>query len=259
LRGGDATVSSSVSVLEDGMEAVSVGVVIAFTAGLLSFLTPCVLPLVPSYVTFVTGLRLEEVPHARRHTLVHAALFILGFSLIFLALGATATALGRLLVVHRLWLTRVGGLLVILFALHLLGAFNLRFLARERRVHLTDKPLGYLGSVLVGIAFGAGWSPCLGPILGGILTYTASQAELGRGMVLLGSYSLGLAVPFLLAALAVDRFLAFFQRFRSKLVWVDRAAGVLLLVVGILMLTDYFSTLSGFLQTLTPSALRNRI
>ena len=241
------------------MESVSLGVLISFTAGLLSFLSPCVLPLIPSYVTFVTGLSLEDVQHSRKIALIHALLFVAGFSLIFLALGATATAVGRLLLVNRLWLSRVGGVLVIMLGLYLLGAFNMRFLARERRIQITDKPLGYLGSLFVGIAFGAGWSPCIGPILGGILTYTATQAELGRGLVLLGAYSLGLAIPFLLAAVAVERFIAIVQRFRSKLIWVDRVAGALLVLVGVLMLTSYLTVLTSYLQGLTPAALRSRL
>jgi cytochrome c-type biogenesis protein len=241
------------------MEVVSLGVLISFTAGLLSFLSPCVLPLIPSYVTFVTGLTLEDVQHSRKTALVHALLFVFGFTLIFLALGATATAVGRLLVVHRLWISRIGGLLVILLGLYLLGAFNMRFLSRERRIQITDKPLGYLGTVLVGIAFGAGWSPCIGPILGGILTYTATQSELRRGLVLLLAYSLGLAIPFLLAAVAVERFLAFFARFRSKLAWVDRVAGALLIVVGVLMMTNYLTILNGYLQGITPTVLRSRL
>ena len=241
------------------MEAVSLGVVISFTAGLLSFLSPCVLPLIPSYVTFVTGLSLEDVQRSRKTALVHSLLFVAGFSLIFLALGATATAVGRLLLVHRQWISRVGGALVVLLGLYLLGAFNMRFLARERRFHISDKPLGYLGTLLVGIAFGAGWSPCIGPILGGILTYTATQAELQHGLVLLGAYSLGLAIPFVIAAVAVERFIAVFQRYRSRLIWVDRIAGVLLIVVGVLMLTNYMTALSGYLQGLTPSALRSRL
>ncbi len=241
------------------MEGVSLGVLISFTAGLLSFLSPCVLPLIPSYVTFVTGLSLEDLPRARKTALVHAVLFVVGFSLIFLALGATATALGRLLLLHRVWISRVGGLLVVLLGLYLLGAFNMRLLARERRFQITDKPAGYLGSVLVGVAFGAGWSPCIGPILGGILTYTATQSELRRGLLLLGAYALGLAIPFLVAAVAVDRFISAFQRFRTKMIWVDRFAGVLLIVVGVLMMTNYLVVLTGYLQGLTPAALRERL
>lgn len=242
------------------MDATSTfGVAIAFTAGLLSFLSPCVLPLVPSYVTFITGMSLEDVQQARRSALVHALLFILGFTLIFLALGAGATLLGRVLLAYRDWISRVGGVLVIVFGLYLLGVFNIGAFARERRFHLADKPVGYLGTVLVGIAFGAGWTPCIGPILGTILTYAASEADMSRGLQLLGAYSFGLAVPFLLAALLVQHFLAFFGRIKRQLVWVSRAAGVLMIAVGLLMVTNYFTILASYLQALTPEFLRSRI
>ena len=231
----------------------------AFGAGLLSFLSPCVLPLVPSYVTFITGLSLEDVQKARRVALVHSVLFVVGFSLIFLALGATATVLGRVLLVHRVWLSRVGGALVILFGLYTLGALNIGAFARERRVHLADKPVGYLGTVLVGVAFGAGWTPCIGPILGSILIYTSSTADLGRGLLLLTAYSLGLAVPFVGAALAVNHFVSAFARFRRHLAWVSRVSGVLLIAVGLLLVTNYFSILASYLQALTPEAIRSRI
>src|SRR6266571_969793 len=173
---------------EDPLDGSVGGVAVSFTAGLLSFLSPCVLPLVPSYVTFVTGMSLEDVPRSRRTALVHALLFVLGFSLIFLGLGASATLLGRVLIAYRLWLARAGGILVLTFGLYLLGAFNLGALARERRVHLTDKPLGYLGTVIVGVAFGAGWSPCIGPVLGSILMFAATQDQLSHGVSLLGAY-----------------------------------------------------------------------
>lgn len=240
-------------------DGVSLGVAIAFSAGLLSFLSPCVLPLIPSYVTFVTGMSLEDVQRSRRTAVVHSLLFILGFTLVFLALGATATVLGRVLLSQRMWIARIGGLLVILFGLYLLGVFNIGAFARERRWHITDKPLGYLGTVVVGIAFGAGWTPCIGPILGGILTYTATQDSLLRGISLLFAYSMGLALPFFLAAVAIERFLGLFQRFRGTMLWANRIAGVMLVLVGLLMMTNYLSVLSGFLQTYTPEALRTRL
>lgn len=237
----------------------SVGVGLAFTAGLLSFLSPCVLPLVPSYVTFVTGLSLEDVQRSRRTALVHALLFVLGFTLIFLAFGATATLLGRLLLAYRVWITRVGGALVLVFGLYLLGVLRIGAFSRERRVHLSDKPLGYLGTVLVGLAFGAGWSPCLGPILASILTYTATQAELTRGLVLLGAYSLGLAVPFVIAAVALERFLASMGHLRRHLHVVSLVAGGLMVLIGLLMMTNYFGALFGALQGLTPAALQRNL
>jgi cytochrome c-type biogenesis protein len=241
------------------VDAGSLGVAISFTAGLLSFLSPCVLPLIPSYVTFVTGLGLEDVQRARRTALVHSLLFTAGFTAVFVSLGATATAFGRLLGYHRIWVGRAGGVLVILLGLYLLGAINVRALATERRIHFADKPLGYLGTAFVGMAFAAGWTPCIGPILGGVLTYTASTANLPRGMVLLLAYSLGLALPFIAAALAVERFIAAFARVRGWLVWTSRVAGALLIAVGILLLTNYLTLLSSALQGLTPEALRSRL
>lgn len=237
----------------------SLGVSISFTAGLLSFLSPCVLPLIPSYVSFITGLSLDDVERSRRVALIHSLLFVTGFTLIFLALGASATVLGRLLFAHREWVERVGGVLVIVLGLYLLGVLNFGALARERRIHFSNKPLGYLGTVFVGMAFAAGWTPCIGPILGAVLTFTASSADLQRGLVLLFAYSLGLAVPFVLAALMIDRFMALFQRYRGALIWTSRLSGVLLIVVGLLMISGSMTLLSTWLQGLTPEFLRNRL
>jgi cytochrome c-type biogenesis protein len=237
----------------------SLGLLVSFSAGLLSFLSPCVLPLVPSYVTFITEMSLEEVRTARRTALVHALLFVLGFSLIFIALGATASVLGRVLFVARAWIARIGGALIIVFGLYLLGAFNVRLLSQDKRVHLSDKPLGYLGTVVVGLAFGAGWTPCIGPILGSILIYSSSTADLHRGLLLLTAYSAGLAIPFIVAALAIDRFLAAFARYRGAMKWVNRVGGVVLIAAGLLLVTNYFTVLAGWLQALTPDALRTRL
>ncbi|HSA56057.1 MAG TPA: cytochrome c biogenesis protein CcdA [Gemmatimonadaceae bacterium] len=241
------------------MDSASIGVAVAFGAGLLSFLSPCVLPLIPSYVTFITGVGLDDLTKARRASLVHGLLFVLGFTLIFLALGAGATALGTTLLRQRDWISRIGGVIIILFGLYLLGVLNIGLLSRERRFHLADKPVGYLGTVFVGMAFGAGWTPCIGPILGSILVYASSQADFGRGMGLLTAYSLGLAVPFLVSALAVERFMAFFQRVRRQLVWVTRGTGVVMVAIGLLMVTNYFTILSTYLQALTPDALLRRL
>jgi cytochrome c-type biogenesis protein len=239
--------------------AATFGLVVAFTAGLLSFLSPCVLPLIPSYVTFITGMSIDEVRGSRGAALTHSLLFIAGFTLIFLALGATATTLGLVLTHYRSWIARVGGALIIVFGLYLLGVFNIRAFARERRVHVADKPVGYVGTLLVGVAFGAGWTPCIGPILGSILIYTSSTADLGRGLLLLTAYSLGLAIPFVAAALAVNRFIDAFARVRRHLAWVSRASGVLLIAIGLLLVTNYFSILASYLQALTPEAIKSRI
>ena len=237
----------------------SIGLAIAFSAGLLSFLSPCVLPLIPSYLTFVTGVGFDDLTRARRSALVHTLLFVLGFTLIFLAMGASATLLGRVLIHYRIWITRLGGVLVIVFGLYLLGVLRVAAFDRERRVHLASKPMGYLGTVLVGFAFGAGWTPCLGPILGAILTYTAAQADLSRGLPLLLAYSMGLAVPFLVAAVAVERFLETVTRLRPHLARVSQVSGALLIVVGLLMMFDYLTVLGTYLQAITPEALRSRL
>jgi cytochrome c-type biogenesis protein len=240
-------------------EPAALGFAVAFAAGLLSFLSPCVLPLVPSYVGFLTGMTLPEVGNRRRVALLHALMFVGGFSLVFILLGASATALGRALNYYQVWLQRVGGVLIIGFGLVCLGVVKAGWLTQERRLHLEHKPVGFLGSALVRMAFGAGWTPCIGPVLGAILGLAATSADLSRGMLLLAVYSAGLAVPFLLAAVAVERFLDWFQRFRKYLPWVMRVSGALLVLVGVLLLTGEFTRLAGWLQSLTPEFLRRQL
>jgi len=237
----------------------TVGLPLAFVAGVLSFLSPCVLPLIPSYVSFITGLSLEDAGQRRWVALGHTLMFVLGFTTIFLLLGASATALGTLLNYHRVWIERIGGALIVVLGLYLLGAFQWGMLARERRFTIQDKPVGYLGSALVGLAFGAGWSPCIGPILGAVLTYTSATATLGQGIVLLLAYSLGLGLPFLIAAIAIDRFFGWFQRYRRFIPTVTRFAGAVLVVVGVLLATGYFTVLAGWLSGLTPEFLKSRL
>jgi len=241
------------------MDPATVTLFVAFTAGLLSFLSPCVLPLVPSYIGFITGLGLEDITRARKTTLLHAVLFVVGFSAIFVLLGAGATLIGQLLTQFKPVIARVGGIMLIALGLWMLGVFQFSALNQERRFHLNDKPLGYLGTILVGVAFGAGWTPCLGPIISGILMIAGSEASVGRGVALLAAYSAGLAVPFLLSAILLERFFSFFQRFRSKLGLVNRISGVLLIVVGVLLLAGWFQTLGGYLERITPDFLRQRI
>lgn len=240
-------------------DASGVSLVVAFAAGVLSFLSPCVLPLVPSYVGFLTGLTLEEMQARRGTALLHAVWFVGGFSVIFIALGATASALGALLLVSQVWIARGGGVLVILFGLYLLGVLRPAFLMRERRVHLARKPLGFAGSAVAGLAFGAAWTPCIGPILGAILTLAATRSSVAQGTGLLAVYAAGLAIPFLATALLLDRFLSWFQRFRRYLAWVERVSGALLVALGLLLVTDKFTILSGYLQSLTPEFLRSRL
>jgi len=240
-------------------EPATLGLFVAFAAGLLSFLSPCVLPLVPSYIGFLTGMSLPEVNSRRRVAVAHAALFVLGFSLVFVLLGASATALGRALNYYQLWLQRLVGLLIIGFGLVCLGVIKVDFLTQERRVHLEHKPVGYLGSGLVGMAFGAGWTPCIGPVLGGILGLAATSGEVSRGMLLLAFYSAGLAVPFLIAAVALESFLGWFQGFRRYLPWVMRVSGALLVFVGLLLVSGEFTRLAGWLQGFTPETLREQL
>lgn len=240
-------------------QPLTIGLALAFGAGLLSFISPCVLPLIPSYLTFVTGVGFDDLGSRRRAAFVHGLLFVLGFTLIFITLGASATVLGRLLLAYRVWITRLGGVLIVLFGLYLLGAIRVAAFDRERRVHLANKPMGYLGSVFVGVTFGAGWTPCLGPILGAILTYTAASADLARGLPLLLAYSLGLAIPFLLAAVAVERFLETVTRLRPHLARISQVSGALLVLVGALMMLDMFTVLGVYLQDITPEALRRRL
>lgn len=243
------------------MNEVEVGFAIAFTAGIFSFLSPCVLPLVPSYLTFVTGMSLEDLEQGvnRKATFVHSTLFVLGFSLIFILLGASASFLGQFFRQYELWIARVGGLIIVVLGLHLAGVFRLTPLLQEKRMHLADKPAGYFGTLGVGMAFGAGWTPCIGPILGAILTYGFSQDTMWAGVGLLSVYSLGLAVPFLLASLALDRFLQTFKRFRHWIPVVEKASGVLLIVLGVLLMTGKFTVLSAYLTRFTPAFILERI
>jgi cytochrome c-type biogenesis protein len=240
-------------------EPAALGIAVAFAAGLLSFLSPCVLPLVPSYIGFLTGMTAPEMSERRRTALLHGLCFVAGFSLVFILLGASATALGRALNYYQLWLQRLGGLLIIAFGLVCLGVIKVDLLTQERRVQLEHKPVGYLGSVLVGMAFGAGWTPCIGPVLGGILGLAATSGEVSRGMLLLAFYSAGLAVPFLIAAVALESFLGWFQGFRRYLPWVMRVSGVLLIFVGLLLVSGEFTRLAGWLQGFTPEALREQL
>jgi cytochrome c-type biogenesis protein len=240
-------------------EPAVLGVLVAFVAGLLSFLSPCVLPLVPSYIGFLTGMTLPVAGGSRRVALLHAFLFVGGFSLVFILLGASATALGRALNYHQIWVQRIGGALIIVFGLVCLGAINTQFLSQDSRVHLEHRPVGYLGSALVGMAFAAGWTPCIGPVLGGILSLAATSVHVERGMLLLAVYSAGLALPFLVAALALQTFLRWFQRFRPLLPWVMRVSGGMLVLVGLLLMTGEFTRLAGWLQSLTPEFLREQL
>jgi len=228
---------------------------LAFTAGILSFLSPCVLPLVPSYLAYVGG-----SGAAKRSVLLrNAALFVVGFSSIFIALGASASALGSLLRSQREALTIGGGVLVILFGLVLLGVIRLPVLMRDTRVQARHDASTPVGAVLLGMAFAAGWTPCIGPVLGGILTLAGASGTLLEGVTMLAVYSAGLAVPFLLAALALDPFLRVSRRLRHWLPWVERGAGGLLVIAGVLMVTGTYTRLNSWLLRFTPDWLYSRL
>lgn len=228
---------------------------LAFLAGVLSFLSPCVLPLVPSYLAFVGG-----SADAKRVVLVRNSLFfILGFSLVFIALGASASALGAALRSNLTLLTTFGGILVIAMGLVMLGVLRLPWVYRDTRPQYRGESRTPWGAMLLGMAFAAGWTPCIGPILGAILTLAGAGGTLAHGVGLLAVYALGLGVPFLLAALLLEPFMRFSQRFRRFLPLVERGAGVLLVIAGLLMLTGTFTRLNSYLIQITPSWLLERL
>ena len=232
----------------------------AFAAGVLSFLSPCVLPLVPSYLGFITGMTLEEMGGRRRLAMMHALLFVFGFGLIFVILGASATALGSALKYYQVWLQRVGGVLIILFGLYALGVFKFALpAAGAAGAPATGSRSATSGRCWWGWRSRRDGRPASGRSWAAILGMAATQGDVGRGMALLGTYSAGLAVPFLVAAWAMESFLDWFQRFRKYLPWVMRASGVLLIFVGLLMVTGEFTRLAGWLQGLTPEFLKGRL
>ncbi len=225
---------------------------LAFLAGFVSFLSPCVLPVVPSYLAFVSGLTFGDLSHrpapgVRRAAAVHSILFVLGFSLVFMTMGLVATALGQVVSGALPWMTRAGGGVMILFGLYLMGLLPVPALAVERRLHMERKPVGALGSLLVGIAFGAGWTPCIGPILGSILLYAGLEATMAEGTLLLAVYAMGMGVPFVGASVALNWFLAGSEAARSWLKPLQRGAGTVLVAIGVLMVTGHFTTLTAFL------------
>jgi cytochrome c-type biogenesis protein len=234
--------------------AENVSLLVALSAGLLSFLSPCVLPLIPSYMAFITGVSIEELSRkenlkqVRKKVILSSLFFILGFSIIFITLGASATFIGKFLSKNIRWVEIIGGAIIILMGLHFAGIFRIRFLDRERAIHLKKKPLGLLGTLLVGMAFGAGWTPCVGPILGSILTLAATTQSVLKGIVLLAVYSAGLGIPFFIAGLILHKFFEYFQSIRKYFRAIEIGGGILLIIVGLALVAGYFSRLSGLLQ-----------
>jgi cytochrome c-type biogenesis protein len=229
----------------------------ALLAGLISFLSPCVLPLVPPYLVYLSGVSLERLadaepePRVRRETLLAALLFVLGFSTVFVMLGASASAIGNVLRVHADALGKVAGIVIIVMGLHFLGVLRLQWLMRQKRLEVA-KPVGLWGAYAMGLAFAFGWTPCIGPILAAILAVAASEATVTKGAGLLAVYSLGLGIPFLLAAFAVEPFAAFLVRFRAHLAMVEKVMGGLLVLTGIGFLTGFINEASYWLLETFP-------
>jgi cytochrome c-type biogenesis protein len=236
---------------------------IAFSAGILSFFSPCVLPLIPSYITYITGLSFGQLQEAhpgakvRLTVLLHSLVFIAGFSVVFISLGALAGVASSTFQTHLReglgWVQKVGGILVFLFGVHMSGLFHFGMLLGEKRVQIHSKPSGFIGTFLVGLAFAAGWTPCIGPILGAILALAAgSTGGAGRGIALLTVYSAGLGIPFLISGLLFHGFLSFFKRFRKYIRIMEILTGVLLMVAGVMLFFDKFGVLSGYLYRWLP-------
>ena len=230
----------------------------AFGAGFLSFVSPCVLPLIPGYLSFVSGVSLEEMRDdaaraARRRVVITSIAFILGFSLVFVALGATASVIGKFLFRNESILNKVAGVLVIVFGLHTMGVFRIPFLETEKRLKAGAKPKTLLGALLVGMAFGFGWTPCIGPILAGILVLAGSKDTVLEGVVMLAVYSLGLGVPFLLTALAINKFFAATGKIRRYYHAIEVTSGALLVVIGVLLFTDRMTLIVKYLTPYLPT------
>lgn len=233
-----------------------VSILIAFAAGILSFISPCVLPLVPSYITYVTGVSFKELTDAKSRerlrwaTMLHSLCFITGFSTIFILMGASASYLGQILVEYQDIIMKVGGVLIILLGVQFTGLIRIPFLQMEKRFELRKKPLGYLGSFLVGVVFAAGWTPCIGPILSTILIYASTAQNFTTGVLLLAIYSMGLGIPFFLSSLAFNSFLSAFDWIKRFMRWITLISGIFLIVIGTLFLTDTFRIINTFFNQL---------
>jgi len=220
-----------------------IGYITAFLGGLLSFLSPCVLPLIPSYVSFITGISFDDFKsgdkaRVRKLTLINSSIFVLGFSTVFILLGVFSSYVGRLLSMYYDHIRIIGGILIITMGLYVMGVLKLNFLASDKRVHLKSKPRGYFGSFIVGLTFGAGWTPCIGPILGSILLIASTTGSALQGFYLLLVYSLGLAIPFLATSLAINAFLSNFAVIQKYMKVIMVISGLLLISFGVIMLTD---------------------
>jgi cytochrome c-type biogenesis protein len=243
----------------------NVTIVMAIGAGMLSFLSPCVLPLFPSYISYITGVSLGNVREFRatsaqqRDIVINSIFFIMGFTAIFMVMGAAFGLAGQLLLLHRILIQRIGGLLIVLFGLILMDVLRIHFLMRHFIPQLHRPGARHAGAFLVGVSMAVGWTPCVGPILGSILSMAAMETSISKGTLLLFAYSLGLALPFFLSAVALRWFFGFFKAFKSFIPWVQRGTGLILVLVGILLLTDQMGRLNSLLIQITPHWLLNAL
>ena len=236
----------------------NVTVLLAFVAGFASFVSPCVLPIVPGYLSFISGVSFEEMTtsaarsETRRRIFLNSLFFVIGFSLVFIALGASATFVGQLLHDQLRLITKIAGGVIIVFGLHMTGLIKIPFLNYEKRFHAKGQPLGAAGALLVGLAFAFGWTPCIGPILASILAVASQQESVTEGIVLLSSYSAGLGIPFILAGLSITVFYGPFNRMKRHLPKIELASGILLVIVGALIMTNYLTIISAYLSQWFP-------
>ncbi|MCL4476341.1 MAG: cytochrome c biogenesis protein CcdA [Nitrospirae bacterium] len=235
----------------------NVSLFMAFGGGLLSFFSPCVLPVIPSYVSYITGISFEDLTgeqdrgRIRKTTLKNSIFFIAGFSLIFILLGASSSFLGAMLSEYQGLIRKAGGVMIVVMGLYIAGILKIGFLSREKRLHLQNKPAGLLGSFLVGTAFAAGWTPCIGPVLGSILLYASTAGSVASGIELLTAYALGLGIPFLFTSLAINTALSYFRKINRSMRVISAVSGLFLVVVGIMLFTGTFSVLSRYMTMIS--------
>mgnify|MGYP001293741400 FL=1 len=226
--------------------------IIAFGAGLISFLSPCVLPLIPGYISYISGESLGDIVEKQKKILLKTILFSLGFSLVFISFGATASFIGNLLLEYSNSLRIVAGLIIIIFSLQLIGILNLNFLNKEKRIYTKNYSNNLFFPLIVGAAFGFGWTPCIGPVLGSILALAATENSIGKGILLLSFYSLGLAIPFVLSGYGISKFLEFSKNFKKNIRRVSISGGIILLITGILIITNKLQIIGYFLLEVLP-------
>jgi cytochrome c-type biogenesis protein len=229
----------------------------AFIAGLISFLSPCVLPLIPGYISFISGASLKEltgpetIKEARKKAIINSVFFVLGFSVVFIALGASATTIGKMLVLYKRPLSIAAGIIIIILGLHMTGIIRIPFLYSEKRIQVNTRPINVAGAFIIGVAFAFGWTPCIGPILAGILTVAAAQHTVGRGILLLAMYSLGLAIPFMVTAYSITLFFKMFDKIKKSLNIIEWIAGALLIIIGLLIITGWLTIVASWFSSLT--------